>query len=188
MRAAIRERAGELGVEKSEASRIYIEEAAARARANVGNQQPSSSLDLSQISSGGEKKSGKDKWDEELPTMMYDPADELTEEERKEVDVVGQMSLWEQAQEEIGAAKWPDFGSAVRTLFTMFGVIVLSATLIIGWDRTLRNIYTNAGFIPLKEDIPGNLQEGLELPEGFTNNMSEEDISKFTEEINKAGK
>lgn len=194
MRAAIRARADELGVEKDPATQQYIAEAAARAKAAVGNKNPGSSLDLSQISTGEEPKKsgggggGNALWDEDMPTMLYDPTEELTEEERKEVDQVGQMPILDQVLTELRASKWPDFGSALKQVGIVIMIVVVSAALIIGWDNTLRNFYTDLGFIPRKDEIPGQLQQGLELPEGFTNNMSDEDLSKLTKEMNEAGK
>lgn len=181
MRAAIRARASDLGVEKSKVSQQYIEDAKRRAEANIANNRPGG-LDLSQISSGTPK-TQKQKWDEELPSMLYDPTDELTEEERREADKVGQLPFWEQGLNELQNAKWPDFASALREVVLMFVVVAFSGVLIIGWDKTLRGLYTDLGMIPRKEDIPGQL-EGLALPEGFTNGMNEADLAKMTEEMN----
>lgn len=184
MREAIRARASSLGVEKSVLSQQYIEEAKARAQQNVG--QAPGQLDLSQISTGNEPRKQAD-WDESLPTMMYNPEDELTEEEQREIDKVGQLPFWEQFLSEVRAAQWPDFWSAGREVLLLFLVAGLSGLIIINFDQAVRSVYTNLGFIPTKDDIPGQL-EGLDLPEGFTNNMNEEDLLKMTEEMNQAGK
>lgn len=182
MREAIRARADDLGVEKSKISQQYFEEARKRAEMNAANNRPGG-LDLSQISSGNEPKSQKQQWDEELPSMLYDPTDELTEEERKEADPVGQMQIWEQVITELKSAKWPDFLSALREVAVMFAVVAISGVIIIGWDKTLRSVYTDLGMIPRSEDIPGQMA-GLDLPEGFTNGMNEEDLAKMAEEMN----
>jgi len=186
MRAAIRARAQDLGVEKSKVSQQYIEEAAKRAAQSQGDSRPGG-LDLSQISSGNEPGSKTDKWDDSLPTMLYDPADELTEEEQAQADVVGELPIFEQAMTEIKASKWPDLPTVIREVAVMFVVVAFTATVIIGADGALREFYTNLGMIPRPEDIPGQLDD-LDLPEGFTNNMNEEDLAKITDEMNKVSK
>lgn len=189
MRAAIRARAADLGVEKSASTQQYIEEAKQRALNQQQNRQQPSGLDLSQISTGDEKKAkdGKEEWDESLPNMMYDPADYLSKEEQAEADKVGQLPIWQQAVEEIKASKWPDFGTVVREVALMTAVVALTGVIIINWDSTLRDLYTGLGMIPTPDDIPGQMDD-LSLPEGFTNNMNEDDLAKITQEMNKAGK
>jgi len=128
MRAAIRARAQDLGVEKSKVSQQYIEEAAKRAAQSQGDSRPGG-LDLSQISSGNEPGSKTDKWDDSLPTMLYDPADELTEEEQAQADVVGELPIFEQAMTEIKASKWPDLPTVIREVAVMFVVVAFTATV-----------------------------------------------------------
>lgn len=183
MRAAIRERAAEQGLEKSVATQQYLEEAKQRAINQRENRQAAGTLDLSQISTGKEPGRKGEKWDESLPNMMYDPADYLTPEEQAEADKVGQLPIWEQAVTEMKASKWPDFGTVIREVALMIAVVAVTATIIINWDSTLRELYTGLGMIPRPEDIPGQL-EGLTLPEGFTNNMDENDLARITEEMN----
>lgn len=185
MRAAIRARAEDLGVEKSKVSQQYIEDAQKRAAQSQGNNRPGQ-LDLSQISTGNEPGS-KDKWDDSLPNVMYDPADELSDEEQAEADAVGQMSIIDQAITEVKASKWPDLGTVIREVAIMFVVVAVTGGIIIGADRALREVYTDIGMIPRAEDIPGQLDD-LALPEGFTNNMSEDDLAQITDEMNKVSK
>ena len=178
-----------MGVEKSAEAQQFFEEAKQRAVERIQNQQQNN-LDLSQISTGEEKGSKGAKWDENLPTMMYDPADYLTAEEQAEADQVGQLPLWEQFLVEMKASTWPDFGAVLQRLALLTAIIGLSGALIINFDAALRDIYTGLGMIPRPEDIPGQLQDlpDLGLPQGFTNNMNEDDLAKITEEMNKAGK
>ena len=185
MRAAIRARAQDLGVEKSKVSQQYIEDAQKRAAQSQGDNRPGQ-LDLSQISNGYERGS-KDKWDDSMPNMLYDPADELSDEEQAEADKVGQMSIIDQAITEVKASKWPDLGTVIREVAIMFVVVAATGGIIIGADRSLREIYTDIGMIPRPEDIPGQLDD-LALPEGFTNNMNEDDLAQITDEMNKVSK
>ena len=187
MRAAIRARAQDLGVEKSKVSQQYIEDAQKRAAQAQGDNRPGQ-LDLSQISTGDEPGSkNNNKWDESMPNMMYDPADELSDEEQAEADTVGQMSIIDQAITEIKASKWPDLGSVLREVAIMFVVVAVTGGIIIGSDSALRELYTDIGIIPRPEDIPGQLDD-LALPEGFTNNMNEDDLAQITDEMNKVSK
>jgi len=190
MRAAIRARAESLGVEKSKVSQQYIEEARARAvqGAAEARSRPPGSLDLSQISTGDEpRRKGADKWDDTLPTMLYDPADELTKEEQAEADKVGLLNPWEQAVYEFKESTWPGPPAVIKQVFVLAAVVCVTLVVIVGWDGVVRNVYTDMGMIPRKEDIPGELED-LNLPEGFTNNMNEDDISQLTQDMNKAAK
>jgi preprotein translocase subunit SecE len=165
MRAAIRKRTEEMGLEKSKLSKQLIEDANQRAKAGEQVQ----GLDLSKI---------RGQIPEDMPSMLYDPEDEMTDEEKKEVDPVGQLSLFKQAQNELQNAKWPQPLAAMREVVVMFVVVAATGALIIFWDKFLREIYTNIGFIP-SSDVMNVRFEGLELPEGWTNMMSEEDIANL---------
>jgi hypothetical protein len=188
MRKAIQERAKSLGVEKATLSQQYIDEQRQRAlneRANRGSgARPT--LDLSQISTGNEKSRGDskgNKWDENLPSMMYDPADYLTPEQQAEADQTGQLPLWEQFITEVNASKWPGFGSVVREIGVLTVVVCFSAVMIINLDSTLRQFYTSLGMLPTQEQINKPLLD-IDLPSGFTNNMNEDDLAKITAEMN----
>ncbi|CAB9513260.1 expressed unknown protein [Seminavis robusta] len=188
MRAAIQERAKSLGYEKSKVSQQYIEQAQARARNQAANRAAGggSNLDLSQISTGDEPKKKSD-WDESMPAMMYDPADELTEEEQKEADKVGQLPIWQQFMEEVQASQWPDLGSVIREMGVIAAVVVVTAALIINWDGFLRTFYTDLGLIPSPEQTNEQVLDVDLIPEGFTNNMNEDDLAKITQEMNARG-
>jgi len=187
IREAVRKRAEEVGATKDTATQQYIEEATKRAIENRANGQQPGQLDLSQITSGNEPGTRKSKFDETLPAMLYDPADDLTDAEQAEADPTGQQPIWEQALTEIKASKWPDFGTVVREVSIMAFVVAITGAIIINWDALLRDTYTGLGMIPSPGDIPGQLQD-LDLPAGFTNNMNEDDLALITNEMNQAGK
>lgn len=191
MRAAIKAKTAQLGLEKSKVSAAYIEarqERAQQAGPPGQNTDPDTfaGLDLSKIStvktgSSGAPQSQKSQWNEELPSMFYDPEDELTIEEQEEVDPIMKLGALEQGLNELKNAQWPNPGAALREVFLMLGVVALSAVLIIGWDKILRELYTTIGFIPTKEDIANYASrfDGLDLPQGWTNNMNDQDVSQF---------
>ena len=171
MRKAIRARTADLGMEKSKVSEDYIREKQAAAAAAGSAQAASESgdmfggLDLSQISSS--RQSSSSQWDESMPSMLYNPEDEMTQQEQEEADPLMTKSPLQQGLYELQNAKWPDFVTAVREVGLMLVVIAITAVLIIGWDRVLRGLYTNFGFIPSKEDLANyaNRFDGLDLPQ-----------------------
>jgi hypothetical protein len=169
MRAAIRARTEEMGLEKAKLSKQIIQEANQRAKAGERVQ----GLDLSQI---------RGNLPEGMPSVLYDPEDEMTDEEKKEVDPVGQMSIVQQFQNELTNAKWPQPMAALKEVAVMFVVVAVTGALIIFWDRFLRDTYTNIGLIPSSDAIKMRF-DGLELPEGWTNMMSEDDIANLPQGI-----
>ena len=190
MRAVIRARTAEMGLEKSRVSAEYIESKKERA-IQSGPSGPSdpdqfAGLDLSKISSVGAPSSSSSQWNEDMPSMFYDPEDELTLEEQEEADPIMKLNPVDQGRNELRNAKWPDMGSALREVVLMLVVVALSAVLIIGWDKILREVYTTLGFIPTKEDIANYASrfDGLDLPKGWTDNMSEQDVSSFADAVN----
>lgn len=150
MREAIRKRTEEMGLEKSVLSKQLIQEANARAKAGESVQ----GLDLTKI---------RGNIPDNMPSMLYDPEDEMSEEEKEEVDPVGQMSIVKQFENELTNAKWPDAGAVLREVAIMLGVVAVTAAIIIFWDRFLRDFYTDTlNLIPSKEQM--NMRfEGLEL-------------------------
>ena len=201
MRAAIRARTASMGIEKSKVSADYIAKrqheamsaGSAKAAAEAaGGDTMFGGLDLSQISttrvpSKAATKNGLwlDKEDE-MPSMFYDPEDELSMEERAEVDPIGQKSFVEQGLNELQNAKWPTPMAALREVALMIVIIALTGALIIGWDRVIRILYTDIlHFIPSKEDLANymNRFDGLELPSGWTDNMNDDDVASFSEKI-----
>lgn len=190
MRAAIRQRTASMGIEKSQASALYIaeKEAAARLAGPPGAQKDPDSfggLDLSQISDTKMKNSASD-WNEDMPTMLYDPEDEMTKEEKEEADPLMLKNPLEQALYEISQTTWPAPGSALREVVVVLIVIAFTTAIIVSWDRFLKDFYTNIGFIPSKEDLASYAQrfDGLDLPEGWMENMNEEDIQQFSDKVN----
>lgn len=191
MRAAIRARTADLGIEKSKVSAEYIRKKQAKAQsAGTAAAAESSAqtdtfagLDLTKISSVPE--SPEKKWDEDMPSMFYDPEDELSKEEQEEADPTMKLNPIEQGLTEFQAAKWPDWGSALREVGLMIVIVAISAVLIIGWDTVLRSIYTSLGFIPTAEDVANYASrfDGLDLPKGWTDNMSDQDVAGMAETV-----
>jgi hypothetical protein len=202
MRAAIRARTASMGLEKSKVSADYIaqrqQEAIAMGSAKAAAEASGSSdamfggLDLSKIStekvpSAAATKNGlwQDKEDE-MPSMFYEPEDDLSMEERAEVDPVGQKGFVEQGLNELRNAKWPHPVAALREVVLMIVIIAITGALIIGWDKFIRTLYTDVlHFIPSKDDLANymNRFDGLDLPSGWTDNMNEADISSLSDKI-----
>jgi hypothetical protein len=180
VREAIRQRTEALGIEKATVSIEAIKQAEERAKSGIANG-PNQGLDLTKISNVGPSSAQDDK-----PSMLYDPADDMTDEEMKEADPTGQLTIPEQVSIEWEGATWPTFGAALKEVVLLVAIVAFTGGLIIGWDSILRDLYTNLNFIPRAEDIM-NGSENMVLPEGWTNNMSEEDFMKFQDEVGKAG-
>lgn len=203
MRAAIRARTSDLGIEKSKVSAEYIKkkqqqaEAAggARAAAEQNSDMMFGGLDLSQIRTEAPPppRSSSSPFADaegEVPAIFYEPEDELTEEERLEADPIGTKSILEQYLYEFKETKWPDPFSALREVGNMLLVAAATAALIIGWDFVVREFYTDIlNFIPSKEDMANyaNRFDGLDLPTGWTDNMNEDDVASFTEQVGSLG-
>ena len=199
MRAAIRSRTADLGIEKSKVSAEYIQQkqkmavaaGSAKAAAEQNSQNYFAGLDLSQISDGSRSRRDEPTiWgenEEDTPSMFYDPDDKLTEEERVEVYPMMRKSILEQGLNELRNAKWPDWASALREVVLMAVVIVVTGALIILWDKGLRTLYTDIlHFVPTKEEIANYAArfDGLDLPKGWTDNMSEQDVARLTDTVN----
>lgn len=195
MRAAIRARTADLGIEKSKVSAEYIQNREKQALSAGAQQDREGSagamfggIDLSKISSDESTVRNRGEIDENLPTMFYDPDEEMTLEERQEVDPVMTKNPIEQALNELSNAKWPTLLSAGREVVLMAAVVAFSCLLIIGSDNLLRQLYTSIGFIPSQEDIANYASrfDGLDLPSGWMNNMNEQDVAKLAEQVNAA--
>jgi preprotein translocase subunit SecE len=178
MRQAIRDKTKEMGLEKSVLSKQVIQQASARAmRGESPNLNNNNALDLTKI---------RGNIPDNMPTVLYDPEDEMSSQERIEVDPVGQTSLLNQFQNELSNAKWPTAGAVVREVGIMILVVAATAALIILWDAFLRDFYTNElHLIPTKEEINTRF-EGLELPEGWTNMMTDDDVANLPSELRDA--
>lgn len=136
-------------------------------------------LDLSQISQTAPR--GRD----DLPSMLYDPEDEMSDEEMKEADPDGQLSIQEWATKELALTEWPTPVGALKEVLILVGSVVFTTLLVVYWDAFLRETYTNLGFLPRPEDI-GQGTENLVLPDGWTDGMSEDDFMKYQDEVGKA--
>jgi hypothetical protein len=168
-----------LGIEKSKVSAEAIAQAEARARAGVASRGGGDpyAIDLSQISSVGPSTLQDDK-----PTMFYEPEQEMSKEDMIEADPTSQLPILEQAMTELSGATWPTLGAALReVLLTTFAIFVTGGS-IIAWDNFLRDTYTKIGLIPTDEAIMQGA-ENIVLPEGWLNNMSEEDFMNYQKEI-----
>ena len=187
MRAAIRERTAGLGIEKSKVTADYIAQRERRAReaGPPGAQQDENSfggLDLTKIS---QVKQTTSDWDENMPTMFYDPEDDLSKEEQEEVDPIMTKNPIEQGLYELSQSKWPDAFSALREVVLMFVIIGISTLVVTSWDTILRTVYTNFGFIPTAEDIANYASrfDGLDLPDGWTSGMTDVDVQTYSDTL-----
>lgn len=196
MREAIRARTSAMGLEKSKVSADYIQQrqqqavAAGSAKAASESSDTFAGLDLSQISTAKAPPSARNSmWgddEEQVPSMFYDPEDELSEDERALIDPMGQKGILDQGWNELQNAKWPDPVSALKEVGIMIIVVAVTGALIIGWDKLLRGLYTDVlHFIPSKDDLMQymNRFDGLDLPTGWTDNMNEADIASFTDKV-----
>jgi len=194
MRAAVRARTANLGIEKSKVTAEYVQKRQQQAMEAGSAQQDRErqqqnvfgGVDLSQIRSTSDNVKNRGQWDEDLPTMFYDPEEEMTMEERQQVDPVMTKNILEQAMNELRSAKWPNFAAAGREVVIMAIVVVFSMIIIIGSDNLLRSLYTAMGFIPSPEDLANYATrfDGLDLPSGWMNNMNEQDVAKLAEQVN----
>ena len=103
----------------------------------------------------------------------------------EKADPDGQLGIAEQAMKEINAASWPTPTAALTRVALLIAIILGTAFAVVNWDNFLREFYTSLGFIPTPEDIMKG-SENLALPDGWTNNMSEEDFMKFQDEVGTA--
>jgi len=149
LRDRIRSRASDLDISKSITTREVIQKANEQA---LSGEKPM--LDLSKFEA--------------------DDDEELSDEEKKEIDEVGEMNFLQQSIEELKLVKWPSLGSTLRLTGIMLVLFVVTATYILFLDSTLRTLVTNAGFIPKPDEVFDF--SDLELPEGWTELMTDEDV------------
>mmetsp|Transcript_22827 Transcript_22827/g.32186 ORF Transcript_22827/g.32186 Transcript_22827/m.32186 type:complete len:312 (+) Transcript_22827:375-1310(+) len=161
MRAKIRARAADLNVEKSVATAEAIKQATQRAKAGEDLAAAEATLDLSKF--------GND--------LLDNPEDELTEEQRMEIDSVGQLPVWEQALEEFRNTKFPSAEATIKQAGLMVLIFVVTASLILKVDDLLRVLYTGWGFIPPSGEIPDF--SDLALPDGWTDQMTDADLANM---------
>lgn len=168
-----------MGIEKSKVSAEAIAAAQSRAQAAVANR-GSGELDLSQITQTAPRGENED----EIPAMFYEPEQEMTDEEMKEADPDGYLSIPEQVMKEVSLATWPTPLAALKEAALVIAICLSTAFLVIQWDEFLRNFYTGLGFIPRPEDVMSG-SENMVLPEGWTNGMNEADFMNFQDEVAK---
>ncbi|GKY97839.1 hypothetical protein MPSEU_000742000 [Mayamaea pseudoterrestris] len=191
MRASIQARAAKLGIEKSQATADYIaqkREEAIKAGPRAANEESFGGLDLSKISATATESKSSSNWDESMPTMFYDPEDEMTQEEKEEADPLMKENPVEQATYELSQGVWPSLGSALLQVFFMVLAVVLSTLAVTAWDDLLRQFYTNIGFIPTKEAVADYASrfENLDLPKQWLQNINEQDVASLTETMSSA--
>lgn len=157
MREKIRSRASTLDMNKSVATQEAIKAATQRAAAGEAAQTPT--VDLSKFSSG----------------LGEDPEDELTDEQMKEIDKVGQMSIPDQVIEEFKNTRFPSPDATLKQAVLMLVIFIVTAGVILNVDTFLRFQYTDWGFIPKSGEVLD--YSDLALPEGFTDQMTDIDLA-----------
>jgi hypothetical protein len=157
MRAKIRARALQEGIEKSVATKKAIEEATQRAMAGTSSATPDTMLDLSGF---GDK-------------FVDDGTDQLTPEEQAEIDKIANMPLFDQIKEELSNTRFPTPLAVFQTACVMALIFAVSATLILKGDATIRDTYMNFGFIPRPDEVYDF--SDLALPDGFLDQKQLED-------------
>jgi hypothetical protein len=148
MRARIRARASQEGIEKSLATKQAIEEATRRAMAG---EKPATADTMLDLSGFGDK--------------FEDGTDELTPEEQAEIDKIANMPLLDQAKEEFANTRFPTPVAVLQTASLMALIFAVSAFIILKGDVTIRDLYMNWGFIPRPDEVYDF--SDLELPDGF---------------------
>eukprot|EP00555_Chaetoceros_dichaeta_P000456 CAMPEP_0198278510 /NCGR_PEP_ID=MMETSP1447-20131203/66418_1 /TAXON_ID=420782 /ORGANISM="Chaetoceros dichaeta, Strain CCMP1751" /LENGTH=267 /DNA_ID=CAMNT_0043973595 /DNA_START=246 /DNA_END=1052 /DNA_ORIENTATION=+ len=159
MRAKIRARTTDLSMEKSVTTAEAIK--AATNRAMAGEAAATPTVDLSKFNDA----------------LLENPEDELTDEQKAEIDTVGQLNLWEQAVAEYKYTRFPTAGASLKQAGLMVVIFAVTATVILKVDELLRFQYTDWGLIPRSGEIMD--YSDLTLPEGFTDQMNDEDLSKL---------
>eukprot|EP00979_Chaetoceros_neogracilis_P012578 scaffold3357_cov268-Chaetoceros_neogracile.AAC.19 len=106
--------------------------------------------------------------------LLSDPEDELTNEQMAEIDKVGQMNIIEQIKDEYKNTRLPSPDATLKQAGLMIVIFLVTATLILKADEFLRFQYTDWGFIPKSGEVLD--YSDLTLPEGFTDQMSDEDL------------
>lgn len=162
MRSRIRSRAADLNMKKSTATAEAIKVATQRAQAREDASTPT--VDLSKFSSS----IGKDE---------EDPEDVLTDEQKKELDKIGQLPIWEQVAAELKATRFPTPGATLKQALLMIVIFVVTAGVILKADELLRYQITDWGFIPRSGEVLD--YSDLSLPEGFTDSMTESDLANL---------
>lgn len=164
MRTRIRSRASDLNMKKSTATVEAIK--AATQRAQAGEEAATPTVDLSKFSSSLGGANGEE-----------DPEDVLTDEQKKEIDKVGQLSIIEQIKEEYKNTKFPTPSATLKQALLMVVIFVVTAGVILKADELLRFQITDWGFIPRSGEVVD--YSDLSLPEGFTDAMTDTDLASM---------
>lgn len=157
MRDKIRSRASDLNMNKSVATQEAIKSATQQAMAGEAAATPT--VDLSKFNDN----------------LLSDPEDELTDEQMKEIDKVGQMNILDQVKEELNNTRFPTPGATLKQAGLMLVIFLVTAGIILKVDEFLRFQYTDWGFIPKSGEVLD--YSDLTLPEGFTEQMTDDDLA-----------
>jgi len=166
MRNRIRSRASDLNMKKSVATAEAIKAATQRAQAGEAASTPT--VDLSKFSSS---------LSSSLSTEEEDPEVVLTDEQKKDIDKIGQLPIWEQIKEELKNTKFPTPGATLKQALLMIVIFVVTAGVILKADELLRFQITEWGFIPRSGEVVD--YSDLTLPEGFTDSMTDTDLANL---------
>ena len=164
MRNRIRSRASDLNMKKSVATAEAIKAATQRAQAGEAASTPT--VDLSKFSS-----SLSSSTEEEDPEVV------LTDEQKRDIDKIGQLSIWEQINEELKNTKFPTPDATLKQALLMIVIFVVTAGVILKADELLRFQITEWGFIPRSGEVVD--YSDLTLPEGFTDSMTDTDLANL---------
>jgi hypothetical protein len=157
MRDNIRSRAAGLNMNKSVATQEAIKMATQKATA--GEEASTPTIDLSKFSDN----------------LTENPEDELTDEQMKEIDKVGQMNIVDQVREELKNTRFPTPDATLKQAILMLVIFLVTAGAILKADEFLRFQYTDWGFIPKSGEVLD--YSDLTLPEGFTDQMTDNDLA-----------
>ena len=139
--------------------------------ASGGANQMEQLLDLSKISDAP----GRSSKDDDLPAFMYDPENDLTEEEKIEADPTGQLPFFEQQIETLKKSSFPSFFEATVQVFALFASILISVSLFFGYDKAVRFGYQKAGVLPTDEMVE---KEKIRRAEKRAQKADEKDLMK----------
>lgn len=139
-------------------------------------------LDLSKIDTfqRGLKMDDEDEDDNipKMPMMMDDLEDEwkqLSDEQRKRINPTEGMKWYEELMYEANQIEWPKPKEIFKEMGLLIATVIFMAVFIINLDNFLREKSIEYGMIPRPEDITQSF-EGLQLPEGWTEGLNEQDI------------
>jgi len=177
-REAIRKRAESIGLEKRSPEQVVEEEAEAlqtavakgegliaeKTRDNA--EQFSEMLDVSQLQQLDLTKITSDAPkgpNEDLPSMMYDPTADMTQEEMEEADPIGFKPWNEQIAWVIDKAEFPSPLSVLGETIVTIVTVVVTAVIFTQWDEFCRNAAFHFNMVPRPEDTAKAL-EGMLAP------------------------